>query len=184
MARSTPPASPRPASASIADVLTVARVIGRLTDADDEALAAALRDAGLSALDAELALALVPLAFGRVAFQQMGSVPRFAPIYLVETAKGTRVARSIAAEPWYQAAAEVAQQFSASRAPDVRPSADPRQPTRTEFQAVLARSPEVVAARNLLKGGGEPGDLVFVEPLFMRIPAESFGAHRAWWRFW
>lgn len=178
-------------------MLLVARTLAAHGDADDEELSAALQQAGLDALDAELALVFVPLAFGRVAFERMGSVPTFAPAYEVKARDGTTVARPIAAEPWYRAAAEVARTHLADAA---RATARPDRLTQEEFKAALRRSPEVAAAGELLQDGGEPADLVFVEPFLMRVPAEALttplaapratarttarATPRPWWRFW
>lgn len=56
---------------------------------------------------------------------------------------------------------------------------------------VAGRSAEMNVAKELLKPGGNPSDIGFVEPILMRISAAAQPYHEAhppkgkpWWRFW
>ena len=160
-------------------VLAAVRVFHAHASLADEALADALHRAGFSDTEAELALAFLPLAFGRVVLRRLG-VTHFAPQFLVAGPDGRWHARALASEPWYRAAEELALAYARQR----QASADvsPDVPSKVEYQAVLQRSGEVAAAQELLEGGGQPADLGFVEPQLMRLSLDMLAAgHHASW---
>ena len=182
-----PPVSDMPTAD---DVLRVVRTMNRLRHADDDLLAEELVRSGLQPLDAELALVFVPLAFGRAAFERSGRVPTLAAQYHVRTTRGTTISRPLATEPWYAAAAAFARSMAGLAPSD---PGSPNLPTEEEFRTAAGRSPEVAAARDLLKGGGTPADLVLIETLLMRVSAEELAPvrpaaektkPRSWWARW
>jgi hypothetical protein len=156
-------------------VLAVVRVIGAHSEAEDSDLVLALQRAGLSRNDAELALAFVPLAFGRVVLRRMG-VHQFADHFLISGRSGSPITRLLSEESWYTAAERVARAHWEGRDNSVASSSVLL--SREAAQAVVRRSAEVAVAQELLESGAEPAYLAFVEPELMRVSVDMLTGHR------
>ena len=169
-----------PSDSYLLSVLDVARVLHAHAHLDDEALVAKLRQAGLDALDAELAVVFVPIAFARVLLGQMGA-GAFPTTYLVQDRRGSWVARSAPDELWYRAALRVA---TATVTHGYGSDECASTPSKAVFGTVVSRSPELALASDLLDRKGDLSAAAFHPPRLLRVTAESFAPGHRWWRFW
>ena len=129
------------------DVLTVARLAAVHSAADEDALAAVLRGAGFTAMDADRAVIFVPSAFARPILQRLG-VEHFPTTYKVQDASGTWHELPLAEEPWFHAGIVVAAAVL-THGYATQGCTGPT-PSRAEFEAVLTLSAEMGATGQAL----------------------------------
>jgi len=147
---------------SEAAVQTFLEIMQSRPAADDDDLSLALQRAGLSVAAAERTLAFVPMACAQVILHGA----RFSDVYLIPAhAAGAYERYRLADDSIFVVALEVAQRLG-EESPTVICAA--------------ARSAEMRAAKQLLGPGSASEDLVFVEPVLMRLAP----MRKAWWRFW
>ena len=167
------------------DVADLAGVIYELRDRDDAAIAGELVRRGLSAREAQLAVALIPLAFGRVALKTL--VRGFADEMILVAPSG-REPRSLrlGTNDLFIQATKLA-----------RDAVDHGTLTQDQFSALALRSVEVRAVNNALQAGSKAENLVLAPPTLALAeairddgpaiadaPGQGGPLRRSWWRFW
>jgi hypothetical protein len=152
---------------SEAEVQTLLEIMQSRPEASDNDLSRALQNAGFSVAIAERTLAFVPMACARVILRSA----QFSGVYLIpDDASGAYERHRLGDDSIFVAALEVAERLGGA-SPLVIHAA--------------ARSAEMRAAKQLLGPGSTPQDLVFIEPVLMRIPpTRRPPPAKPWWRFW
>jgi hypothetical protein len=158
----------------------LAGMICELRNVEDGALIEAMIQRGVPASDAELAVSLIPLAFGRVLLKTL--VTRFEDHAIVmDTSTGREGSPMIlSTQSVYREALALAQSaFEAGGAM-----------AREEFSAIALRSSEVAVVNKALNAGSKPENLVLSSPVLMLLnvrapamPAPVLPAKR-WWELW
>lgn len=152
----------------------------RMRSADDGAILRELAAGGMGRRDAGRAVALVPLAFGRVLLGTLG-VRSAATAVLRSVRTGEDTPFRLEDDPIYVQARQLAETAYARGAME-----------REEFAAVALRSAEVDAVNQALQAGSRPEDLQGSPPvLFWSGSSEDASVGRAsvdkprpWWRRW
>jgi hypothetical protein len=148
-------------------VQTLLEVMQSRAEADDDDLSGALQGAGLSLAVAERTLAFVPMACARVVLRGA----QFPDVYLIpDQASGAYERHRLVDDSIFVAALEVAERLGGANPIVLR---------------AAARSAEMQVAAQLLGPGSTCEDLVFTEPVLMRIPqTRRPPPAKPWWRFW
>jgi hypothetical protein len=115
---------------------------------------------GVSAVEAEKLVALVPLAFGRILIAHMGSA-NFSQSAILETARGLPRPVDLRREPIFMRALKLAGTMF-------------HEGPRELFAPTATSSAEVDCVNKLLHGGSRIEDLVFTEPRFLRLTYEQW----------
>jgi hypothetical protein len=167
-------------------VTEMAGIIGEMIDGEDDAIREELTRRGASPAVAEQAVALIPLAFGRVLVTRLGVKPPASAILLSEA--GERRTIELGTNPIFWEASQLAE--TGLRTGTM---------TREQFESVALRSVEVKALNNALHGGSNPKNLIMSEPVMPAFhewessptPAPPSplstpppAAAKPWWRFW
>ena len=135
------------------DVTRAAARIASMRDADEGAIAERLIEDGASREDAGRAVALVPLAFGRVLLERVG-VTLASRAIVQRTSSDEQTELELASDPLYVAALE--------HAYDVH-NLGPRD----LFEALALRSAEVAAVNEALHNGSRADELQVAPPVLM-----------------
>jgi hypothetical protein len=143
--------------------------------ADEDEIVRRLMDAGIERIDAEKALAFVPMAFAHVQLRNEGAeLPTTFGVYS-ELSDPPQFL--LAGEPGYVAAVV-----------EARVAFEQGILTRTEYACVADRSAEMNVVRQLLARGGSAGDLRLISPVLGRLPIDAFKPEivaphgRRWWQ--
>lgn len=149
-------------------VATVAALFVQHPQAEDDEIVEAAVAAGVDPSRAELAVALVPCAFGRAVIRENQWTAQLPDEFRVPDRRGRSVRYRLSQSVLYRAAAMLAEQQ--------------RLEDRASFAAVAARSAELNAIGNASAAGSDVRDGVF-SPLFLaRLPAEDIAQRRLrWW---
>jgi hypothetical protein len=155
-------------------VLALVNAVARNPSIEDDDLAKSLMETGYEFTDAELAVAIVPSVFGRLALRRLGAM-KFSPYFTVTNHHGRSVRYDLRSHPIYRAAARIA------AATEVHGFL-----TKEQFSPVGGRSAECDAASRLLDSGAKLEGVVFSDLAVIRITAEDVGPKgrvRWWHRF-
>jgi hypothetical protein len=154
-------------------MLEAVRVFGECASKSDGDLVEALVATGFSSRESEFLVAFLPMAFGRVALENLGR-PEFSETVSAETRRGAFVEIPLSVVPIYGAALDLAREIHMIGTGRL---------LQEQFSAVAGRSAEVNAASSLIDAGGSIDGAVSKTTL-VRLSAEDLGYDRFSSRIW